>query len=357
MEKKRIALVSFFKSESYGAILQCLGLQRVLQQNGFDPLYLDYERKINLPFSKRVINLGYQLVRRFFGYARRYKRTTFFKNQYLNTSQLDMVSSYALYIVGSDQVWLPENVNDFFLLNFVKDGRKMSYASSFGVSSLPDHLIDYYRLSLSSFNAISTREHDGKQILSRLGFNDVRVVLDPTMLLTKEEWLIYAKLPKYDRRYILCYVMSGDDVTTSQIKRIAKCLAERKRLPILTIGDKEYKVLIPGNRMICDAGPSEFLGYIHNADYIITSSFHGTCFSILFKKNFINVLRPDNPVNCRIEELDKKLGLETRLHYTNSIDYMPDFSSIDYSVVESKLSLFRNDSLGFLLNTINRLTD
>lgn len=350
----KVAIVSFYKSENYGAILQAVALQQAIASLGYTPCYLDYERKLKLSFPRRILNIVYSYIRGFLGYKKRYMRSSCFIRKFINVEQFIDEEQYDIYVVGSDQVWFPGYVSDFFLLSFIKKKKKISYASSFGISKLENSYHKYYYDCLSTFDAISTREEKGSEIVRSLGLES-RVVVDPTLLFAKSFWLEKTVEPCVNGDYILCYVMNGDAVTANAVYEYAHKLSILyfNRCKVIVIGDKEYKKLIPGFNLICDAGPAEFLGYIKNATFIVTSSFHGTCFSILFEKDYINILRSNNPVKGRIEEINHKLGLDNRiLYYAGSSISVLEVAPIDYKKVGVKLDALREGSINYLKESL-----
>lgn len=346
-----IAITSFIKSENYGALLQSFALQRAIEKLGHKAVYLDYERNPNFTVIQRLKNTAYRIIRVFFGYHKRKYRTDKFVNDFISVEKFVDEEQYDIYVSGSDQVWHPDYVNDFFFLNFVKKAPKISYASSFGVSNIDDRLYDYYTSSLSNFLKLSIRENKGIDILKKLKLNDYEVVIDPTLLLSPKEWdSCIEKIHPYSSKYILCYVMSGDSIMAKYISRIANHLNESLGgvYKVITLGDKEYKKIKPGYHLDCSAGPLEFISYIKHADYVITSSFHGTCFSIIYNKKFFSILRNGNPLNCRIEDTLSLLGLNNCKHYNTEKIESYSFAEIEYDNVNRLLNNERCRCVNFL---------
>lgn len=321
-------LLSFVTSENYGAILQAVALQYKLQTKGFSAPYLNVRIKHSLKGLRFVLNLGYRTVRIFFGFKERQKRSSEFISKHLILTQevlnyndaVRISKPFLSFIVGSDQVWNPnygKESQEIYLLCYDNEKPRYSYASSFGVSKIDDSLKSKYKNALEKFNILTTRERTGKEIIADLGLHS-DIVLDPTLLLSDIEWKqFFDPLPIIKVKYILCYVMNGDNVSINYIKEYAKCFnkANNKRYKIYFIGDKEYKKIIPGYNLITDAGPKEFLNLIYNASYVITNSFHGTCFAVNFNKNFSTILRRSNRFNSRIEDLLHDLNISNRIQY------------------------------------------
>lgn len=320
----RIALLSLFKSPNYGAILQSYALQVHLKDLGFDSEYIPYSRHEMYSVPKRIKNRLYHIISYLFGYRKREKRTSSFRQNYLSIArnqQNEQYEQYDVFLVGSDQVWKPElldSTDSFFFVPFSSSSNKVSYASSFGVSELPKKYQKRYCQLLESFKSISVREREGIEILGKLGITGASCVCDPTFLLSKQHWkrLIGNRIIQED--YILCYVMTGDIPTANYVHDTAKRWVSQlgTNLKVFIIGDRDYRKLKPGYNLICDAGPMEFLNYTYYASYVITSSFHGTCFSLIFGKKFVNVLNPLSPYNNRVLNLHRVFGLKNQLAYT-----------------------------------------
>ena len=278
-----------------------------------------------------------------------------FEHKYLKETQLVrtyedleyVVRSFDTVICGSDQIWAPNVLNENYLLPFVPDYiRKVSYAASIGLPTIPKDKRALYKKSLSRFFAVSVRERQGQEILkNEIGISST-VVLDPTLLLDRKEWLSIARY-RCHTPYILCYFLGRN----RNHRQMTQEFAQKTRLPVLCLSrfpeDKTW-----GWNVDEDAGPQEFVGYVDNASYVITDSFHGTCFSINLGKDFyvVNRFTPEDPINqnSRIANILSLFGLENRL-----IDKIPgDVTSINYGVVQERLHEEREKSHCFLQQSI-----
>lgn len=354
---KNFALVSFHKSENYGAILQAYALQHKLEELGVTAEYLDYPSHNQMTLPRKILNLANRAVRSVLGYRKRAKRTQIFRVDNIRTAKLgDHI--YDGYIVGSDQVWHPgylASSEDFFLLTFVGDDiNKYSYASSFGIGQLPESSLKKYLLYLSKFKRLGIREQSGMNILRALRI-EATLTPDPTLLLNDKEWSNLAAPRQTSKKYIFCYVMQGDNATAKYVKRVAKSIKDSQfpDCEIIFMGDKEFKKLRPGYHLVTDAGPREFLSYIKYAEFVITSSFHGTCFSLNFGRPFLTIQRADNPVNSRIIDLLDNIGASKRFLFSNS-----DLANIpagqpDYALINRKLSSFVENGVEFLKTIVD----
>lgn len=230
------------------------------------------------------------------------------------------IDSYDCYIVGSDQVWNPqcmENLYDIFLLNSNKYLRKVSYAASFGVESLPSEYIQLFKKCIDSFDYVSVREDKGKEIINDMLKNkEVEVLIDPTMLLSKNEWAAVSKMPKAfncikGKKYILNYFLG--ELSEERINEIERVAKENDCIIIN---------MLDSNSPFYECGPSEFIYLEMNAFLICTDSFHSSVFAFLFDKPFIVFDREEigkNNMGSRIDTLLKKFNMKDRRYNGKTI--------------------------------------
>jgi len=359
----KVAIVSRVHGINYGANLQAVALQSVLRVFGVDSCYLDYEVKYRNHGVRGILSWGYSLLRLLFGYNQRLTKTKEFRNNYLVFSKhlckyddlYQLTNAYDVFLSGSDQVWNPRYLavsRGLYLLEFT-DKIKVSYASSFGVNHLSDSVFNRYKESLSKYKSLSVREKTGADIIHKMGL-DCQVVLDPTLLLELNQWKNYfAPNPIINKKYICCYVMPGDEDCIKAVIRLAKNLNSNK-YQIIVLGDKEYKKLMGNStiRYVTTAGPAEFLNIMFYSELVITSSFHGTCFSLLFSKLFYTVINENSDVNSRIFDLLTTLGMESRMVNTKAINDVKIVHNIDYSRVSKLLEEKRSKSLDYLKSVL-----
>lgn len=295
----KIGIITFHNAINYGAALQSFASQQFLNNSGIDAEVVDYhctkfanDYKTVKVYSKSIKGVIKALIkapniykknRKFKEFVRKYIRLSKPYNQ-SNISQSN--TNYAKFIVGSDQVWnlrlTDADIN--YLLHFVKDNRiKYSYAASMGSTALDEKTSSLLRKEIGSFASISVREEDARDYLSDLLGRDVQTVLDPVFLLSREEWDKVAQIPK-DEDYILVYCLHEQDVYFQ-----AERLAKKTGLKIKCIQNNIKKPIKAG--YVLNAGPSEFVGFIKNAKYIVTDSFHGATFGIIYRKQIKVVLK------------------------------------------------------------------
>lgn len=254
---------------------------------------------------------------------------------YKNIPDKHLNSEYDYFITGSDIVWNPFYVNDFFFLKFAEKNKRISFAASLAVDELPQEYISYYKESLSNMNYISVREKKGAEIVSPLINDDVCVLSDPTLLIDSKEWSTIAEMPSWltDDNYVIGYFLGELDEKIS--KSILSMCKENnlKFINLLDVKNKDWYIV----------NPSEFLYLIEHSKGVFTDSFHGTVFSIIYKRPFYAFSRKDkngafNKLSSRIINLLSMFNLDERLlASTSSFDYN-DFSAIEFKCNEEVLA-------------------
>ena len=350
----KIGVLTFFNYCNFGAALQSYALYRVLRQLGEQVEYLDYTCPfIGNPYTLKSLKKRglwgfiYTVAGRFF-YAPRKRLFAAFRKKIPHTEPLDPGNigkygdRYDLYITGSDQLWNAE-LTDFdktYFLDFVKDPRKKySYAVSFGGKELKEEDKAGYRRLLSDFAGISVREEYGKELVESLTGKEAAVLPDPTMLLTGEQWKKVASPKKSGKSYILAYQMGFTRSLIDAVKRAA----DQFRLPVSYI-PFPLGGFVPG-RYHLRLGPRQWLAQFRDASYIVTDSFHGIVFAILFEKPFAAVVDGQHK-NQRAISLLTHLGLTDRIVQDGRI---PDpEKEIDYGPVRQILHADRKAALSWL---------
>ena len=245
---------------------------------------------------------------------------------------------------GGDEVWniACTSGDDSYFLPFLNDSqKKTSYAASIGYQKLPEQFIEQYKTWISGFSEISVREKSAVDIVRELTGREVEYVVDPTLLLNKEEWMGLSDdtlVPK--EPYVIMYLMSED----KELIRFAKKLAKEKQCKLLYIHDRLFN--LPGAVNLHDVTPGQWLGLFTNADYVVTNSFHGTVFSINFNKQFFVRFIPRSIANTRIQCVLEEYGL-----FHREIDSL-DNTRCEYQTANTILAKNREHSLEFLRNRI-----
>jgi len=388
MNNKRIALAINYNYPDYGGMLQAYALFRTIKKLGYSPEAINIGaisndikfRKIMYfimnfhDFSvvseksqvvlKKIIKifnreLYLNLEKRYSAFVKFYKEKFVVSEKYNNWSSLSSACrKYSAVIVGSDQLWLPSNIaGDFYTLAFVPDDvKKISYATSFGVSKMPKKQKKKVSRFLNRIDFISAREETGKEIIKEHTGKDVPLVCDPALLLSVEEWNQECSKGKIIKdRYIFCYFMGNNPWQRDFVKKL-KTITGFKIVSLLHLDqyikyDEFYADETPYN-----ISPADFINLVKNAEYICTDSFHGTLFSSIYKKKFFTFIRFSEKAtlstNSRIFTLLRKIGAEDRLVLENyNIENLVN-SDINYDVVNSNIIRFRNESLEYLENAL-----
>ena len=326
----RINTITCHDVYNSGASLQAYALMKYLQSLGHDVKIIDYKPEYlsrhyklwivaNPKYEKNMILKIIYLLLKLPGrlWALKTKKVfDNFKNQYLDTTETryssneelkDNLPEADIYIAGSDQIWnttFPNGKDEAYYLDFVPNNKiKASYAASFATEAFPEELKQKTSKMLSQFDYISVREKSGLDILKDMDIKDGVQVLDPVFLLDKEHWEKMCIDINCTQKYLLVYDFDNNPL----IKEIAIKISKEKGLKIYTIFKSDYS-----DKVISQMGPIEFISYIKNAEFIISNSFHGTAYSLIFEKEFIVTNRVDK-INTRMRDLLSELGVSDRL--------------------------------------------
>lgn len=360
MDKKRVGVITFHNYDNYGAILQSYALQKKLQEMGTYPELIDYHceyisnpfRLVNLK-KKGLFNYIYGAIGHICYLPRRFRCNKFRKK--LRYSQpvyrknlQDVSGKYDLYIAGSDQIWDYKltNFDTTYFLDFVKPGKKKySYAASIGENLPPAEYQQAYSELLSDFDEILVREDYGAKIVQELTGNEPQVVCDPTLLMTAEEWEPLLVEPKYKKKYILVYQLG----INTEIVAFAKRLHQKTGYPIVYIPFPLVGLL--KCRCKIAIGPAEWMGLFKNAEYVVSDSFHGVVYSLLFNRKFFAKV-DGHHMNRRVQQLLTMVNLTDRT--MNQVSDEDLTKEIDFTYANEQLEKFRAHSLEQLRNMISK---
>lgn len=368
----RIGIIAFHKAMNYGAVLQMYALYTYLKQQGHDPFVIDFKQ--TYPDGYLKWRIGY-LFKHPFDIFTAVKNRLFskrdelclkqgfhaFLNRFITFTEtaqtLDELQQYPpaadLYICGSDQIWNPNEIGFYaaYFLDFgPTDVKRISYGASFGRKEIPPEYVDVLIMHLKRFEAISVREASGVEIVEQLTGRDATQVLDPTLLLDDYFEVIDDSLTP-SGKYILVYRLHQERRLTKWMSDLINNISRETGLPVYTISpNNKYRGLEVGKQL--HPSPSEFLGLIKDANLVITNSFHGTVFAILFNRNFITCARDchGDRQNLRMTELLDGLGLLQHFiafgSESNSLSVAR--TSVDYESVYRKLTDMRHGSYDYL---------
>ncbi len=320
----KIAIVTLFDNINIGNKLQNYALQKILLKYARSVETLTYTEadKISPDFGwKGRLILKLKLPRYKYlekkAILERRKKFEEFSNSYIksceprpfNSFGKDISDRYDFFVTGSDQVWHNYTNTtaefDYFFLTFVERSKRICFAPSFGFNIIQDIFKDEYRERLNGFDVLCCREIQGCEMIKELTGRDVKLISDPTMGLSLNEWSMIEKKPNYNipEHYILSYFIGPKDENT--IISLAS-FAEVVNLPIIDVFDINYM-------MYFCTSPDEFVYLISRADYVCTNSFHGTVFSIIFNRRVKLFDRTDKvgrTMNSRIDTIKKEFVLE-----------------------------------------------
>jgi hypothetical protein len=378
---KKVGLVINFVGVNYGMILQAYATQHYLDKTGLRTAIIKIKKskglrsyvsklkyltkpmvlKIVLKKRQRKKIVASNPVLRAAQAERKRTADIFAKERFhdvlLFSSEVaarEAAKGYDAVMVGSDQRWNPAAFyGNVSTLMFVPDEvRKISYATSLGVSSIPKHLRKRGKEFLSRIDYLSVREPSGKRIVDSLVGEKAVVVLDPTLLLTKKDWdSLIEKTKLINEPYVFCYFL-GDN--TEYLEEVRQFCSSHSYKMVVIRNIETYTGEVPDIGDIILEGPSveEFVNYIRYANVVCTDSFHGTVFSIINHRPFVSFYRTKstdkNSRNSRIDDLLGGLSLHAHIYsMENSVEEIVG-KVIDYNVVDDRLSKLRQDSTSFL---------
>ena len=360
----KVGILTFPNSKSFGASLQMYALYRAVKNFGYDVEIINYQNKFMKSarhvsgdsISKRIrlsisSLIHFRQKRAFLSF----EKATMCKYPARAVSDsrklYEIANRYGAVICGSDQVWNPDITGydiSYFLSFCGVNTKRIAYAPSFGVEEVPDDFGTKIGAELTKFSSLSVREKSGSDLAERLIGQGINIVSDPTFLITIDEWLSIEKphpLAKGD--YILYYTIRSSE----NLWRQCKALSKKTGLKIIRVGGNAIKRIKNREDMIdyaSDLSPSEWLSLVHNARYVVTNSFHGTAFSIIYHKDFY--LEFSSLTNSRLKQITELAGLEGRV-LKDGVEIVP--SSIDYISVDERLSGIKIKSSDYLKNALS----
>lgn len=354
---KPIGILTFHRASNYGAVLQAYALQEGIRLCGGEPEVVNYLCP-TVENDHRPIGLfkTHSFVHALVHYRIKLKKDRVFnafRNRKLNMSVAvkthelpECADKYSVFISGSDQVWNDRlsGMDPTYMLDFAGERQRYSYACSFGFDEFPVGLEHKYVALLKGMQTVSVRESSAVDMLKRAGIR-AQVDVDPTLLLTKEQWAKFANNPHTKDPYILVYTVSGD----IELLNYARRLSQKTGIKIRYLNNQ-----VKSNRdieRIKYATPEEFVGWFANAEYVLTNSFHGTVFSIIFNKKAKIELETKKKYNVRSRDLLKNCGLTDCILTNTQSDEVFDS---DWSAKEVRLQEMRNKSMQYIREIIEK---
>ncbi len=380
-ELRKIGIITILNVNNYGAELQAFALHHKLKLMGYDNEIINYlyyknpryqsepesQPLIAVPKINKLKDFVNKWIDNYSSFVNpkiakirkeRFKNfhgsLTSLSQEYNSHSALyNATLPYETLIVGSDQVWNPNNGTNLgpYFLTFARPGvRKISYASSFGVGKIDSIHHPVYKKWINNIDHIATREADGVKIIKDITNRDATQVVDPTLLLSKEEWEGLLVPYKSTEPYILLFIFKESKYVTDFALHLQKTTGYK----IIRVCKNEMRVESDDKILnVRDFGPLEFLGLYQSASIVLTTSFHGTAFSLIFEKPFYTIAPASKNNNSRQQGLLNLFGKTERL--ISEGDQFPDLThlQIDFSPVKAILENERTKSISFLENAIN----
>lgn len=385
------ATVTWITYNNYGTLLQAYSLQKALQKLGHENVILNdtqilkeffaakrksappaqhapiFAQETKVQRVMRILENPGTLPRRLlartdpqryaFPYEGSQKACLDFKREALKirddvfTEDLQRLNEdYDAFIAGSDQVWsvFDSIFNPYYYLDFVRK-QKIAYAPCLGTDKIPADTAWRIRELLDDFSAVSVRENVSARQLSEIMGRDVAWVCDPTLLHGRDFWSDFAAdIPARKGKYLLCYFLENRPWYFARAKALAKQLGLKIRLI-----PSRWEHL-RSQYVVNDAvGPREFVSWFRDAAYVLTDSYHGSIFSLIFEKDFQYLLRfsPDDPAsqNIRTQSLFERLGLQSRIVTENTVTVQ---MNMDHGHIQDKLTRFREESMSYLKQSL-----
>ena len=358
---KKVGILTIPRADNYGSVLQAFAMQQFLDSFDIDNEIIDYVspfligrypliliekdsfKSVIKSFIRSILVLGFSICKkkRFCSFREniRFSQKTIYKSS--------DISEYDYYVVGSDQIWNTRitGADTTFFLDFVNDKKKkIAFAVSMGFQDRKTEEIRFYQKYLPSFSSIGVRENVDLEFVKTNADTNTHCeyIIDPTILINEKLWidLIGSRIIK--ENYIFVYSFGRDE----RIVSTAKTLASQLGLKVYIIGDSWRKKNKDGFIYLKGTGPIQFLNYIAFADHIVTNSFHGTVFSVIFRKQVTSVPYP-NTGNRMISFLEL-LSLNEAIYSDSAATNHLDYSKCSFSISEEreKAKRFLKEALG-----------
>lgn len=361
---KKVGIITmYYGSKNYGGVLQAYALQKAISKLGYECEQISFKRiankrlasqlknrlEVNNPFevmkwatsrSMKLINskIAKKVLEKQFGESIKVKNEKFTEYckqiphsiVYTSENIEKSIEVYDTFVCGSDQIWKPGVACKEYLLGFVPEGKKkVSYAASISKNTLSKEESEFLTSYIEKFDSVSVREKQAVNLLNKYTKKKVEWVLDPTLLLSREEWEKECSERLVNEKYIFCYLLGIDKKQRLMIEKLAKI----KSMKIVTIpfsnGSYNFVDSSFGDIKFGNAGPNDFLSLIKHASLVITDSFHATVFSNIFETDFYVLERTEEKtMNSRITSLLDVVGLPDRF-ISNSKDLL-EYKSIDF---------------------------
>lgn len=363
--KKKCGIVTFHSSHNYGSVLQAYAMVRVMQKMGLDAELIDfrhprttdmYEWRLWSTYKNWKWNLRELVLRGLFSFGKKREQvfSDFIENVLKKSKRVkdknDIPDIYDILVCGSDQIWNPKasGENDpIYYLDFGTTTCKFSYAASSGSVRFGDENPELFKKYLQNLKSIGVRERFMQEyIKEELGLVS-EINPDPTFLLNASEWSEIEKPYKgLPDNYLLIYTIKRPKETINFVHQVAVSL----NLPTVQIcNDRDLNALMHKDvdYRLMNVSPQQFLWLFHHASFIVTNTFHGNMFSVIYRKNFVHY--GINSSDTRISTLHDEIRLKNKIVSSFEIDQR----IIDYNLIEENVAYYCKCGLNFIQANIN----
>lgn len=366
----RIGIITMHHVNNLGSVLQAYALQHKIECLGHNVQIIDYiptlknkknKDTIIQKIAKFLFNFYLGFPKQKFEYRLKLFKQNYYKcssKQYIRESLKDDFPDYDIYCTGSDQVWNPRYIGDdlSYMLDFVPDNKtRISYAASFATDIIPSELSELYANALAKYQHITVREKNGIDMVKSLCGKTSKIVCDPTLLLSSEEWSKIGNNSKINikEKYILVYLLGYMFDPRPYFYSIVQHIQRKLGFNVYYINGWIHDMKQPHSKVLFGVGPAEFIHLFENASFVITDSFHGTAFATIFKRPMFGIVKESNSGDGRLTTLLRKVGNEEAIIQYNK-EYTFDENNISkYQADEILLNSFRNESINVLSKLLN----
>lgn len=363
----KIGIVTWWAAKNYGSVLQAYALQRILESWGYESEFIGFAANALRGLIDDIVTYvcrpkAHEVRKEFVKFQRENLNSS---PAYWTYDQLRYEASkrYSAAIAGSDQIWCCHggHAKPLYYLTFIDAKKRIAYAPSVGRNYISADCTDAFREYVSEIPFLSVREEHGAALIREIAGRDAKVVVDPCLLLTAEQWKEEIQMTReitLKGKYILCYFLR-DNPEYSKYAHALSDLTGHAVAAIEPVSRKEYVSLRGVETLVAD--PFDFVRLIDNASYVLTDSFHGVAFSINLRKQFgvFRRFHDDDPIsqNSRIYNILQKTHLEDRLVSADAFPSGFNRESIDYDSVHLLLRREREQSLAYLKRAVTAATD
>ena len=378
----KIGIVTFFHDMNVGTCLQAYALQKTIEKYGYEAEIIDYRHdgitKVSETKWKHILNVIKTYGNKKLFYYFKFKNLDennkqafldFQENNYhLSEKKFDKFEDlkeadelYDKFVCGSDMIWAPSFEIDYkvFFLRFTCARKRIAYAPSFGAAGLPENLQKEFETYIKEFFALSCREQSGVDLIKDCYGKIAEFVLDPTQLIGKDEWISSFGLnTKKREKYILCYLFNSE--YKEWYIKLANSIAKRMGVSVRFFPLNRNEQLHEFQFHQKEYGPVEFMELVNNAEFVMTNSYHGFMFSLIFEKPFIVMSREKKLFWTQYEErftsMLKLIGEEKRMiQYKQKVS--DELFDINYEKINEKLNVYRKSSMDYLYSSLDAMDE